>query len=503
VNIFSIILAASVMTSGNAARPNYLHERSLFWVEQAKGIFHLDEAGRRVCVVESEAVIGDIAVDVNIPKLFWSEPENGEIKAFSFETGEIEVVLGGLQRPYALGIDGVRRWLFFSCDDGEQQHKRIMLAKLRESRAPVLWMFAYDPKGIEVDAHRSALIIDDGVNGVGFITYSRWRRKRVHLLTLDDNEPPPTYDRKRSDCYSFSGSMFDASYYRINLMSGSDEDFILVPEETDGVDSFAYCYSQSLDRFVLYWPTKLLAYDPTKAKPAQTLIEFDAATIGNIAHLTAPVDSGVPLVPSSRQYFLRFLVVVVIVILICYWWRRFALNRNMTNRQVRRPMLATAMFAILAFCWLVSTLPVLGRHLVGTIGSQFAGVRLIVGTIEFSYSTRPNLWSGGFHLSPATLEVGTGFHSDTWWPSFINTSSWQMIRVPIWMLAVPFIVMPIRFFIVLRRRRKRKQCWACGYDVATGGQSTCPECGWQVVVEEDKEDDANNENDQNGWTLSG
>ena len=78
-----------------------------------------------------------------------------------------------------------------------------------------------------------------------------------------------------------------------------------------------------------------------------------------------------------------------------------------------------------------------------------------------------------------------------------------MLRIPLWLVALPFAISPLKFFIVLRRRRKRKLCLTCGYDVSTSGQATCPECGWQVVVEDVQNDETINEDDQDGWTLGG
>jgi len=61
------------------------------------------------------------------------------------------------------------------------------------------------------------------------------------------------------------------------------------------------------------------------------------------------------------------------------------------------------------------------------------------------------------------------------WHSF-----WLLI--PYWLVAMVFAVLPIRQFIHLnqrRRRRRRGECESCGYDLRTK-PARCPECGMPI-----------------------
>ena len=64
------------------------------------------------------------------------------------------------------------------------------------------------------------------------------------------------------------------------------------------------------------------------------------------------------------------------------------------------------------------------------------------------------------------------------------TTSYQQAQVPLWTLALVFLVLPWTWWGLYRRRRARGQvglCPACGYDLRATPER-CPECGRETAV---------------------
>jgi len=508
VNVVSFILAACIITSGNAARPNYLHKRSLFWVEESKGIFHLSETGERVCVVDTDAVIGDIAVDVNIPKLFWSEPENGLIKAFSFETGEKSTVVSGLQSPHSLAVDGERKYIFFQRFDKIESVASIARLDLEEKTITDLGVQSSSIIDLEVDSEREMLLVSRG-SGLGIVSFNCLVRQHLTYISWGYEVSTPAFDRQHRRCFVFEMNGNDLCYESIDVDTGKKARVLCFFRNVSHPSADPFTYSTSMGRFILFRDNKLLAYASKDGQVEhETLAEFSEYETVELENLIAPVDSTLSITPATTRYcFLLIATQLVVIKFIVVCMSYYAKRLRFASSVMRGPKIAVTIIAMIAVLWLVTTTPILGRRLVASVGTSYRSMDLRWGMLQLQTYEKPHLWSGGFHVSPASLSRDYAIVDSRLWPSYSELSlsgdNWTQLWVPLWLIALPFTFSPIKFFIVLRRRRKRKLCLACGYDVSTGGQATCPECGWQVVIEEVQKDETNKEDDQNGWTLGG
>ena len=112
------------------------------------------------------------------------------------------------------------------------------------------------------------------------------------------------------------------------------------------------------------------------------------------------------------------------------------------------------------------------------------------GQIEIRYRQQAidNPWNKGVHYSSDTRDDTV--YSNSIFFHYLSSdkrspSNWQLFSIPHWFLVLLFGFLPVRWFILQRRRRARERigrCAKCGYDLRAT-KDRCPECGTAVVAD--------------------
>lgn len=109
---------------------------------------------------------------------------------------------------------------------------------------------------------------------------------------------------------------------------------------------------------------------------------------------------------------------------------------------------------------------------------HWAMAEMVRGNLRLGHARLTNL-----HIGPRINNIPLGRLGFLGIVTGTNRGGWRyiVITVPLWMLVALLLVYPTTVFIrgpALRRRRlRRHQCPACGYDRSGNTSGRCPECG--------------------------
>ena len=108
--------------------------------------------------------------------------------------------------------------------------------------------------------------------------------------------------------------------------------------------------------------------------------------------------------------------------------------------------------------------------------------------VEWSHTRfpMPHPWPNTFEWEYTSYPPGRqGLGSWVWWDHYLDQPSgggaievWR-VQVRPWLLAIPFIILPMIWairFVAHRRRWREGLCQRCGYDLRAS-PARCPECG--------------------------
>ena len=112
-------------------------------------------------------------------------------------------------------------------------------------------------------------------------------------------------------------------------------------------------------------------------------------------------------------------------------------------------------------------------------------------SFTYDHSFRYDPWTSG-HLSLPAPTNG----KDLWWhgvqysrfTDYFNHITLRQLWLPIWLIAVGFLMLPmlhmalwLRERVRVGRHRRRGRCLSCGYDLTGNTTGVCPECGTPVA----------------------